>query len=45
MKNLPGMLVGTVVGLVAWLPSQSMALCIMLGIACGVAWDIWRKRT
>ncbi|WP_158521516.1 hypothetical protein [Kushneria konosiri] len=44
MKKLPGMVVGTIVGLVAWWPTQSMASAILLGIACGVAWDLWRKR-
>ncbi|MFC0338690.1 hypothetical protein SAMN05421848_0205 [Kushneria avicenniae] len=45
MKKLPGMLVGTIIGLAVWLPTQSVAPSILLGVACGVAWDLWRKRT
>ncbi|GHC19820.1 hypothetical protein GCM10010082_09460 [Kushneria pakistanensis] len=44
IKKLPGMLIGTALGLAIWLPTQSLIPAILLGIASGVAWDLWRKR-
>ncbi|MFC0268595.1 hypothetical protein [Kushneria aurantia] len=44
MKKLPGMLIGTLTGLLIWMPTQMVAPAVLFGIVAGVVWDLWRQR-
>lgn len=43
IKNVPGMVLGTLVGFAIWIPSQLVGPSIIVGIALGVGWDLWRR--
>lgn len=44
MKQLPGAMLGIIVALVAWLATSSLGIGVIVGIAAGIGWDLWRKR-
>ncbi|WP_275425803.1 hypothetical protein [Salinicola halophilus] len=41
---MQGSLIGIIVGLGVWAATAEWALGIGAGIACGIAWDLWRQR-
>lgn len=43
VKDVPGMLAGTLAGLAIWLPTQMVGPSIIVGVALGVGWDMWRR--
>ncbi|MCM5703856.1 hypothetical protein [Larsenimonas salina] len=44
IKNFPGAFLGIPIGGIVWLASGTLVAGAVVGIAFGIAWDIWRNK-